>query len=238
MHRFFIETKNIKGSQATLSGPEAHHLRTIRLSCGDTVELYDGQGGVYRAEVSEISRSVQLTIHDKETFLPSTPSLCIGQGLLKGKKMDFLLQKSTELGVASFIPFYSSHCAAPPVKSSKHDRWHKIMLEACKQSGRPIPLEIRSPVDLDDLMAEAGNYSIRIIFWEKEEETRLQDLGSLASTASIIALVGPEGGFSDEEIDRAIAAGFTPVTLGSRTLRAETATLSAITLLQFLGGNL
>ncbi|OKY76009.1 MAG: hypothetical protein BM485_06565 [Desulfobulbaceae bacterium DB1] len=239
MHRFFIDPEDTNNNQAILRGREAHHLcKVLRLQAGAAVELLDGRGAVYQAEVAQTGHDVFLTILSREIHQPDSPSLTIAQGLLKGQKMDFLAQKANELGVTAFLPFSSDHCAVTPPKEMKRSRWEKIVLESCKQCGRPVPLQLGEVVHFNTLLAESTGYDKKIILWEKETESRLHDIGPPASSLSVIALIGPEGGFSKEEVNRAELAGFLPVSLGKRTLRAETAALSAMAVLQFLGGNL
>lgn len=239
MHRFFIDPAQITDKLALLGEEEAHHLKKVlRLKAGAVVELLDGIGTTYQAEVASTTPTVRLTILSRETAAEESPRLAIGQGLLKGQKMDFLLQKANELGVATFLPFSSDHCAARSPREMKLARWQKIVLESCKQCGRARPLALLDISSFDTLLADSSAFATKIILWEKEVNNRLADLSGLAQTPSILALIGPEGGFSEDEISRAVAAGFTPVSLGTRTLRAETAALSAMAILQFLGGNL
>jgi len=239
MHRFFIEPRGIDGPRATLTGPEAHHLHhVLRLTAGDEIVLFDGTGAVYQARIEHMGKEIRLAVTSRQIFAPREPALFIAQGLLKGKKMDFLVQKATELGVTGFLPFHSAHCAVPDLKDAKTSRWEKIILEACKQCGRPIPLQVAPVSDFATLLGEAGHYSCKLIFWEKETGTHLAGLAPLAANPSVIALIGPEGGFAPEEIDKAVQAGFTPVSLGRQILRAETAALSVMAILQYLSGNL
>jgi 16S rRNA (uracil1498-N3)-methyltransferase len=239
MHRFFIEPCNIQDRHATLDGAEAHHLRhVLRLGPGEEIELFDGNGGVYRARISQVGKEIELIITQRHTVAPESPALCIAQGILKGKKMDFVVQKACELGVTTFIPFHSNHCAAAVPRDAKTFRWEKIIMEACKQCGRPIPLEVGPVADFNALLAAAGRYACKLIFWEKEPRFHLSQLAPLAATPSVIALIGPEGGFAEAEINKAAQAGFTAVSLGRRTLRAETAAISVMAILQYLGNKL
>ncbi|RJX29758.1 MAG: 16S rRNA (uracil(1498)-N(3))-methyltransferase [Desulfurivibrio sp.] len=240
MHRFFIEPRAIDGPRATLAGPEAHHLRhVLRLTAGEEIELFDGSGTIYRAKIDQLGKAVELAIISRQRFSPGTPALFLAQGLLKGRKMDFLVQKATELGVTGFLPFHSAFCAVPAlIKDAKSSRWEKIIMEACKQCGRPIPLQMAAVSDFGTLLAATAHHPCKLIFWEKETATRLAGLAPLPPHPSIIALVGPEGGFADTEIEQAVQAGFTPVSLGRQILRAETAALSVMAILQYLGDNL
>ncbi len=239
MHRFFIDKTTITGSSAQLSGPEAHHLRNVlRLTQGTLVELYDGLGTAYQAKITELGKQVSLAIISRSCHKPTTPHLHIAQGILKGKKMDFIIQKATELGVSRFTPLDSTHTAVRPPKSSKFERWQKIMLEACKQCGRPLPLTITTTQIFNDLLNQADSSATKIIFWEKETNCTLNDFNTLDKSHSITAMIGPEGGFSDQEIEQAVKAGFIPTSMGKQILRAETASISAMAILQFLSGNL
>ncbi len=239
MHRFFIDKSHITESSAQLTGPEAHHLRNVlRLSPGTQVELYDGEGNAYLAEITKIGNQTGLAIISKSSHTSPQPHLHIAQGILKGKKMDLIIQKATELGVSRFTPFDSIYTAVRPPKTSKFDRWQKIMLEACKQCGRPLPLTIDATQSFDNLLGKAANTTTKIIFWEKETSRTLHDFDTLSKSQSIIAMIGPEGGFSDQEIEQAVKSGFTPTSMGQQTLRAETASISAMAVLQFLSGNL
>jgi 16S rRNA (uracil1498-N3)-methyltransferase len=239
MHRFFINPDDIQDGQAILAGAEAHHLRhVLRLGPGEEIELLDGSGGVYQARISRIGKTIELAVTARLATEPDLPALCLAQGILKGKKMDLVVQKACELGVTTFFPFHSDHCAVPLPRDSKTMRWEKIILEACKQCGRPIPLAVEPVADFDTLLAAAAPYTCKLIFWEKEPRNRLFQLPPLAGLPSVIAIIGPEGGFAAAEIDRAAQAGFTVVSLGHLTLRAETAAFAAMAILQYLGNKL
>lgn len=239
MHRFFIDKSTIKDTSAQLAGPEAHHLnKVLRLSPGSQVELYDGEGTAYLAEITELGKQVTLAVISQSRHTPSPPHLHIAQAVLKGKKMDFIIQKATELGVNQFTPLDSANIAVRLPQSAKFARWHKIMLEACKQCGRALPLTVNSTQSITTLLHEADKDATKIIFWEKESSHTLNDFDTLQHSQSIIALIGPEGGFSDQEVQQAVEYGFTPTSMGKQILRAETASLSAMAILQFLSGKL
>lgn len=239
MHRFFCSADDISQSEAVLRGAEAHHLaKVLRLRPGDEVELYDGSDTVYRAEIAGLGTLVQLSILSRTVVPPPRPAIRVGQGLLKGKKMDLIVQKACELGMAGLAPFYSSFGTVRTTRDNRIERWEKIALEACKQCGRPVPPTIVTPCDFKELLESAEGFSQRLLFWEKEEERTLHDLAPLAGLRDLFFLIGPEGGFSMEEIERAREAGFITLSLGRRTLRAETAALAAMAVLQHLTGNL
>ena len=169
------------------------------------------------------------------------PALHLGMGLLKGKKMDMVIQKITELGVESLYPFRSRFCAAQDPAQGRLSRWQKIALEACKQSNRPKPPEIHSINEFKELLAGAArnDHDLKLIFWEEQGQKMLHDIFAPEDEKkSLLILIGPEGGFSTDEVEEAVAVGFQPVTLGSRILRAETAAITAAAILQHELGNL
>lgn len=247
LRRFFIDPADIKESTALLTGPEVHHLKhVLRLKSGDRIELFDGTGKIYGTVIEHFTKdTIQLRITSvEEEAAAETPQLIIGQALLTGKKMDLIVQKATELGVHTLQPMITEHCARTDISAAKGQRWDRIILESCKQCGRPQPMTCPPPIDFKELSNKKTESSIKLIFWEQEQTQTLQKIFSSLSlerqamTGPPIALIGPEGGFSATEISRAVSAGFQPVTLGHRVLRAETAVIAVMAILQFLLGNL
>ena len=241
MHRFFIDPKEVHGQRATLTDQEARHAsRVLRLAAGDQLTLLDGRGMIYRAEITSISTKAEETlILERQEVKPRPPFLHLGLGLLKGNKMDFVIQKATELGVDTISPFTSQHCANLAREADKAERWQRIALEACKQCGRPLPPTIEPQRDFAGLLDAAASSGQPLLLWEKEQHANLADLApSLDKSRELMLFIGPEGGFSDQEIDRARAAGVSTVSLGSRILRAETAAVAGMAIVQFLLGNL
>jgi 16S rRNA (uracil1498-N3)-methyltransferase len=248
MRRFFIDPENITGSTAVLNGPEARHISTVlRLSTGTAIVLFDGSGSYYEAVLSRISPSrvetkiVAITPHI-ETGEDAHPALHLGIGLPKGKKMDLIIQKITELGVTSLYPFHSRYCTSQKHTEGRIPRWQKIALEACKQCNRPKPLNINPAQDLNKLLSkdEEKVHDLKLIFWEnKEGQKSLREIfAPLEKIKSVMAIIGPEGGFSTDEVEQAVNSGFAPVTMGSRILRVETAAITAVSILQHELGNL
>ena len=248
MRRFFIDPENITGSTAVLTGPEARHISTVlRLSTGTAIVLFDGSGSYYEAVLTRISPSrvetkiVAITPHI-ETGEDAHPALHLGIGLPKGKKMDLIIQKITELGVTSLYPFHSRYCAAQGKTKDRLSRWQKIAIEACKQCNRPKPLDINPTQDINELLSKDAEkvHDLKLIFWEnKEGQKSLREIfDPLKKIQSVMTLIGPEGGFSADEVELAIDAGYEPVTMGSRILRVETAAITAVSILQHELGNL
>ncbi|MFH1019522.1 MAG: 16S rRNA (uracil(1498)-N(3))-methyltransferase [Pseudomonadota bacterium] len=242
LRRFFINPANITGETAQLTGPEAHHLRTVlRLSPGDPIIFFDGTGARYQARIERILKDrVTATIIGQDQDLPPKVRVHLGQALLKGQKMDLVLQKATELGVDTIWPFYSEYGIHKSPKDAQMERWQRIVLEACKQCDRAKPPEIHAAREITDLMIHPPPCDARLIFWEHEARKTLDEalIGKRKDCRSLFFLLGPEGGFSKTEVACAHEEGFAPVSLGPRILRAETATLAATAILQFTLGNL
>ncbi len=241
MRRFFVNRADIHGDRVLLAGAEAHHLTVVlRLTEGDQIHLFDGTGASYQARIERITKnSVEARLLATAYPERSQRQIHLGQGLLKGKKMDFVIQKATELGIDCVHPFTSRHCAVKHQAENRHARWQKIVLEACKQCNRPVPPTCLPVTDFDALLAATSSFGTKLVFWEQETRGRLTDfITDNPEKQPLLFLIGPEGGFCETEIARAQNAGFSPVSLGSRTLRAETATIAASAILQYLLGNL
>lgn len=239
MRRFFIDPANLSKGCATITDQEARHIgMALRLKPGNTVELFDGSGMVYQAEITRIGKtSVETRVLASHRHHESPPFLSVAQALIKGKKMDLIIQKATELGITAIHPLIAQHCTVHSAPAEQISRWQRIALEACKQCARPTPLLCHPCTPLAQLLKESADYETKIICWENESTTTLHDL-DLGSSENVLLLIGPEGGFSESEAECAIAAGFRPVSLGPRTLRAETAAIAVMAIVQFLLGNL
>jgi 16S rRNA (uracil1498-N3)-methyltransferase len=248
MRRFFTEPENIKGSTAVLTGSEARHISTVlRLPAGTKIVVFDGSGSYYEALLTRVSTSrVETKIVTITPYIDTGdethPALHLGIGLVKGKKMDLIIQKITELGVAGLHPFHSRYCAAQGKTKDRLSRWQKIAIEACKQCNRPKPLDINPTQDIKELLYKDAEkvHDLNLIFWEnKEGQKSLREIfAPLKKIQSMMTLIGPEGGFSADEVELAIDAGYEPVTMGSRILRVETAAITAVSILQHELGNL
>lgn len=244
MRRFFFDPKSRSGDTVLLSEEESRHIiRVLRLQVGHEIELLDGQGTVYRAVIAAIDRRVAACLGAVVAAeLGGGRTVRVGQGILKGEKMDTVVQKCTELGVTRLSPFQSSRCQGKADLSQnrkRHERWQRIGLASCKQCLRPQPMQLDGPVPLAGVVEEeAGSGILRLLFWEEEKAVRLQDIPALVAAPAVTLLLGPEGGFAREEVDLARAHGWRTVSLGERILRAETATLTAVALVQYLIGNL
>lgn len=208
----------------------------LRLKAGQCVELFDGSGLVVTAELQSVERDlIRATIIEarREEQQDNSP-LTLAQCQLKGKKMDLLVQKATELGVARFLPLVSRYCenrGERPVL----ERWQRIMIEACKQCHRSRPMEILPVTSLAE--CDFSSYTHRLVAWEEEYVIPLpQDF--IQHPGSICLLLGPEGGLQEAEIELLRERRFISFSLGPRILRGETAALAATSIVQFLSGAL
>lgn len=238
MRRFFVDPRSITADTAHLSKTESQHIISVlRLQAGETVELFDGTGTIYQGELNILSReqvTVRLLSMRSENNEKSPPVFLL-QSLLKGKKMDFLVQKTTELGVHTFQPLLTRYSENRGNRERQKERWQRIMLEACKQSKRPVPMLINPPVQFSKI--DLSPFSTKLLLWESENK-QLLGPEQFVSNEPVCLILGPEGGFHEEEIDRARKNGFQTVTLGRRILRAETATLATVAIVQYLLGTL
>ncbi len=245
MRYFFVNPDCITGNTVVLEGAEAHHLRTVlRMTTGDAIGLFDGTGSIFEATLRQITPQrieAAITRHSQAPAAP--PRIILAQALLKSAKMDLIIQKATELGIDSLAPFTSRYTEVKRENPNKPSRWQRIVLEACKQCGRPIPLSIPPARPFADLLRQADSSDLKFMLWEKETSRSLaaftgEQRQQLTTAASIFCLIGPEGGFAEEEVSAARAAGFTTFSLGPRILRAETAALATMAILQCLAGKL
>lgn len=236
-----------------LASDEARHLRDVlRLKADDEVYVFDGVGKEFRCRVEESRRgAAQLNvISEVEPARPESPlQLTLAVALLKGEKFDLVVQKATELGVARVVPVVTKYAdirlrdESDAVK--RVARWQRIALEAAKQSGRAVVPEVDNPVAFASLIqteASAANFNSAmpcLMFSERQGQSLSEAAKNFtAKVSKITALVGSEGGWADEEIDAVRAAGWSIVTLGGRTLRAETAAITVAALIQHLYGDL
>lgn len=247
MHRFFITPEAVQDSIIQIDKEQSHHiLKVLRLKPGDHFELFDGRGNVFLCRfLSKGNGGVLATIenHDYYSNQPST-QVVLAQGIAKGEKMDYIIQKAVEIGVSSIIPFVSERTVVVLDHSKaerKNERWKNIAREACKQSKRNIVPEIK-PIVLFPQLLDHLQDKRAVLLFENEGKVRLRDV--LAGYRdglkgqSITVVIGPEGGFSPDEIQKALDKNILVAGLGSRILRTETAGLAAASIILYEGGDL
>ncbi len=235
MHNFWMDQTRVSNRIAVLGPAETHHLISVlRLKTGEEIGLLDGKGTVYKAKIVHIKKEgVEVEIVSSHCEQPPKTVVYLGQGLLKWKKMDFLYQKATELGVAGILPFFSARCVKKEKSVHQQDRWRQITVEACKQCGQPFLPQCYPTTDYDAVLEIGQAFEPRFILWEGDCPLLKKVLTRYSPPGSVLFLVGPEGGFSLEEVDKARAAGFLPISLGKLVKRSETAALAMLSILQF-----
>ena len=233
MHRFFVDPQCIQVGQAVVDGPVARQAaQVLRLRPGDPVVLLDNLGCEYVVTLHTVSPSRLSGEVVEKRRGPGEPGLALTlyQGVLKRDKFEMALQKGAEIGISTFVPVLCRRSiprASEGWADGRYSRWNSILKEAAEQCGRTrIPL-LRPLASLREVLDTAPG--VRLMAWEGERERgfreALMERLETARTEGVSILVGPEGGFEPEEVEEAREAGVTPVSLGYRTLRAETAGL-------------
>lgn len=223
-HRFFLSQTPTEDT-ARLEGDEARHLaRVMRAKTGDTVELFDGQGTSWTATVQAIQRNhVSLRLDQKQSeTISNKPNITLAVALPKGDRQKWLIEKITELGTDSLVPLTTTRSVAEPTAAAI-SRLQRGVIESCKQSGRNRLLEITQPQSLHNLLT-TSSASLRILACP--DGTPMQSI-LLKPIDNILIAIGPEGGFTDEEIRTANASGFAQMSLCQNILRIETAAIAA-----------
>jgi 16S rRNA (uracil1498-N3)-methyltransferase len=233
--RFFVSPEVLTTDVVTLNGKVAHQIRQVlRLRAGESVMLLDNAGNEHTVELATVARE-QVTgriIARHTAAAEPHVSLTLYPALLKADKLEWVLQKGTEIGVAAFQPVVAERCVTNDVSDAKLARWREIVREAAEQAGRGVLPPLNAPIRFAAALPSAMSDAVSVIPHEPETHTSLhqyvrQYLG--ARTARLF--IGPEGGFTESEITLARERFVTPVTLGKRILRAETASLVATTII-------
>jgi 16S rRNA (uracil1498-N3)-methyltransferase len=238
MRRFFLPSSSIHDTQAVIDGTEFHHLRhVLRLQVGDSLLLSDEHGTEYHGTIATLSLTcAHVTITHTA---PATPrfALTLAQGLLKGQKMDFVIEKATELGVSRIVPLVTKFTVAQLREDQAQERlqrWQRIAQSAAKQSGSPIP-HLAPPQSFAKFLRQVPESVPTLLFYEKERRATLKHFAqSHPELSALTVIVGTEGGFADEEVAHARQGGCLILSLGPQVLRAETASVVAVSVCQFL----
>jgi 16S rRNA (uracil1498-N3)-methyltransferase len=247
--RVYVGSPLETGTRITLAGSAASHLtRVLRLRVGDALTLFNGRGGEYAGSIDRAQGGeVTVAVGEARPIERESPlRVALAQGVSRGERMDFVVQKATELGVSHLVPLLTERSVVR-LDAHQTDRkllhWRAIAVAACEQCGRNRVPEISPPLALAEFLRTAsagaaraaGNAPLRLLL-SPTAAGGIGDIKDRADEATL--LVGPEGGLADAEQQAAAAAGFTPVRLGPRMLRTETAALVALTLLQRAFGDL
>lgn len=245
MRRFFSEDITAGAGSVRISGDEFTHLkRVLRLKQGDDLAVFDGKGLEVQGRITAMDAGCAIVSVEGSAYnrLESPRAIRLLQGLLKSDKPEFVIQKATELGAAA-ITFFTTSRTIPVANGSKtkETRWRKAAIEAAKQCGRTRLPEMPPVAAFKDAVMGCTE-GIRLILWEGDGKTiSIKDAlknADLSDDSAIAVAIGPEGGFSDEDVAVAEQAGFVAVSIGPRILRAETAALAAIAIIQYETGDL
>ena len=242
-HKFFVSAEQIVDNRVTLTGSDVAHIRTVlRLKVGASIQVIGGLDKLLTVRLVDVkAKEIQGEVIVSEKFDVESPlAVHLGLALTKGNKFDATLRKSVELGACSLTPLTTERCVVKTHQVGiKTERWKKIALESSKQCGRTqVPLVAEGIETLETFCRNSDDQDLRLVFWEMEGDNSLKDLKLDRTPRSVAVLIGPEGGFSSAEIEKTREYGFQVVSLGPRILRAETAPIVALALLQSLWGDL
>jgi len=240
MHRFFVNEENIYEREITIKGDDVSHIsKVLRLKQGDTIEICDGNGTDYEVKIEEIQKNLVRTavLNKRASRSEATLKVVLFQSIPKSTKMDLIIQKCVEMGINTIVPVVSTRTIVKleneKEELKKVERWTKIAEEASKQSGRGIIPFISMPISFDKALVEASKLDMAIIPYELETAHSLKKTFENKSIDSIGIFIGPEGGFENIEVEKAIKNRIIPVTLGPRILRTETAGFVALSCIMY-----
>ena len=234
--RLYQNTPFTEGKTAELDSDNSHHLnKVLRFPVGKNITVFNGDGFDYTALVQDSKKTTSLKVISKaRNNTESKLDLTLAQGIAKGEKMDFLIQKAVELGVTRIIPMKLERCVvrlSDEKVQKKIDHWQKIANHASEQSGRSVIVSLSNPLSLEELLEETNHNGFVL-------HHRAQiGLSQLKETSKATILIGPEGGLTEKEVSDSEVAGYQSILIGKRVLRTETASLAAIANMQLLWGS-
>ena len=246
MHRFFAPALDAGDEMVALPRDEGEHLRRVlRLGVGDTVTVFDGRGHEWLARVASVVRRdvrVQLVARAEAAAEPQVP-VTVAQAVLKGDKMDDVIRDAAMLGAAAIQPVVTTRAEttiAALMRGARVDRWRRVALASVKQARRAVLPEIRVPLTLEHVLEEPAS-ALRLMLVEPSALAEVEPLSAIQQLpvpADVTLFIGPEGGWTEHEWRSAQAHGVRLVRLGRRTLRADAVPVAALSVLQFLWGDL
>lgn len=238
MPRFKINPDQISDNIAVITGDDYRHIvKVLRYKTEDEITLFDNSGIEYACVIKDVAKdAVSAEITARYGIKTESPlKIKLFQSMAKGDKMDLIIQKTTELGVQDIYPIVSQRSDVK--NTGKIPRWQKIADESIKQCGRVTSPVIHTEIRYSDIF-DVEKSDLNLIFYENEESASLADMKDDSEVKSVSIIIGPEGGFSEDEVKQAESNGFVSVGLGPRILRAETASIAAVTLLQHIYGDI
>ncbi len=236
--RFYVNAELSEASVVELPKETSHYVRQVlRLREGSLVILFNGSGGEFKGKISINNKKTTVLLDEFSDHAVESPvHIHLGQGISRGEKMDYVVQKAVELGVAEITPLFTERCGVKldEERAEKRlDHWQKIIISACEQSGRNKIPRIYAPCEISDWIAQR-NESYRLIC----HPGLLSNNNVTAAINSVAVLIGSEGGFTEAEVADAMAHDFKSLALGPRVLRTETAAVAALTKLQISWGDM
>ena len=245
MPKFFVKKEDISGNSVTITGGDATHIsKVLRMEAGQYVTLCDGEGTDFDAKILSASKEEVVLSIQSSCLCPAEPSLSfvLFQGIPKQAKMDYIIEKCTELGISTIVPV-SCERSVVEIKNAqaedkKLSRWRKIAAESVKQCGRGVIPEVTNVMSIKEAISYAEHLELSLAAYENEHQISLRELLTGKQPKSIGVFIGPEGGFSDSEIATFQKSHIPTVTLGRRILRTETAGHTVLTAAMFTFGEM
>ena len=248
MQRFFLGSERIQAGKVCFNVEISRQIRRVlRLNPGDEVIVLDGQGNSHTVNLIDVNleESTGIVLESRNSEGEPVCQVRLYMALTQREKFEWILQKCTELGVTGFTPLITERTIVRKTSSAKQktERWEKILREAAEQSRRGLIPRLAEPLRFAEVVIQACNQNdVTLLFWEGEQEQSirkvLSGLDFAHGVVSVGLLIGPEGGFSEDEVQEATQAGCFPVTLGKRILRMETAAVAAAALVLYEAGEL
>ena len=243
MRRIHLAETPAIGETVTFPTAQAHYVsRVLRLRAGDTLAIFDGAGYESQLNLVRVSgHHVQGHVLSAVRRPPAhSLRVILGQGLPKNANMDLIVEKCSELGLTTLVPLFTARTVVketPNRLDTKLERWQRIAAAAARQSGRSILLDIHPPQSLTSFCEQYATLPGKLMCWESEQQVGLrQAIGPLSNTDAIVVLIGPEGGWTPQEVDEARSQGFTTISLGPLILRTETAAMTIVGLIRYSCG--
>ena len=239
MPKYFVEPENIKDNNIIITGEDVKHISTVlRAKLGDVLEVCNGCSEDFECKIKEISKEqIELEIVSKKPcYAEPKAKITLFQGLPKADKMELIIQKCVEIGIDKIVPVATERSVVKlndKEKIKKVERWQKISLSAAKQSGRGIIPKIEDVISYNEAIKVAKTMQKAIIFYENEAKRELKEILKNIKDEEIGIFIGPEGGFANEEINKAKTEGLETASLGERVLRTETAAVVATAILLY-----
>lgn len=246
MPKFFVNKNQVKDGNIEIIGEDVKHIeKVLRYEKGDTIMVCDGEGADYLCEIIELVKDKVVTqiVDMNSTYAEPNVKITIYQGLPKGDKMESIIQKSVELGVGKIVPVAMKNSVVKiddiKKEQKKIERWNKISESAAKQCGRGVIPKVDSILSFDDALKDANKSDLKILLYENEKKLTIAKIFDINNIyGSISVFIGPEGGFSESEIDKAKKNNFNITTLGNRILRTETVSTVILSILMYCMGEI